>query len=624
MGKINKDKSKKNINGNINNNHLKLEINQNNNNSNSSFIKKINTHFEQIGINRNNSIEINQKKINTPDKIHSINKLNSPFSAKDLRNINNSSIKKSNLKKLKSSSHKNVNFSLTPDIKKNNLNIQLNNNNNNNRKSIPKIPTNNFPKINITYFNSVNKAEEENNKLKNDTNSKLYLNNYIDKKDKSKTEDNLLNLQNEIKILFKLKTQNLIYTKHFSIFKGFSAVSFKNFEDTNEDKLHIGINNKLPLSPNSLINLFSIYDGHKGDKVSIYLKDNFHNYLFKNEKLIDKPEEALKETFEYMEKNILKDNSLNKFGSSILVLLNIDKYMYIANLGDCRAIISIDNSFEVSQLSKEHNIFDINEKNRIVNLGGMIKYNKNDKKNYKIIPGDIPITRCIGDIKSKSEEFGGIPKMISSIPDIIKIKYNENIDYIILISSGIIEYLNNIDIAIIIYEIIKEGVLKDYSFEKTIEIINQNLIYTAIERGSKKNLSFIFICMNNLYKIFKEKKINIINQILSRLKISINDNDEQLMNKYYCNKNNVLYTFIEEIYNPFENKKITDKFKYLIDGNESEKSGLNSRTKRTNIYDENKKEMRSFSNSLIKININDQISSSSQKKKNIFCGLCCK
>jgi hypothetical protein len=214
--------------------------------------------------------------------------------------------------------------------------------------------------------------------------------------------------------------------------------------------------------------------------------------------------------------------------------------------------------------------------------------------------------------------------MISSIPDIIKIKYNENIDYIILISSGIIEYLNNIDIAIIIYEIIKEGVLKDYSFEKTIEIINQNLIYTAIERGSKKNLSFIFICMNNLYKIFKEKKINIINQILSRLKISINDNDEQLMNKYYCNKNNVLYTFIEEIYNPFENKKITDKFKYLIDGNESEKSGLNSRTKRTNIYDENKKEMRSFSNSLIKININDQISSSSQKKKNIFCGLCCK
>ena len=40
-----------------------------------------------------------------------------------------------------------------------------------------------------------------------------------------------------------------------------------------------------------------------------------------------------------MEKNILKDNSLNKYGSSILVLLNIDKYMYIANLGDCRTII---------------------------------------------------------------------------------------------------------------------------------------------------------------------------------------------------------------------------------------------------------------------------------------------
>ena len=70
MGKLNKDKSKNDINGNINNNHLKLEINQNNNYTNSSFIKKINSHFEQIGINRNNSIEIKQKKINTPEKIH--------------------------------------------------------------------------------------------------------------------------------------------------------------------------------------------------------------------------------------------------------------------------------------------------------------------------------------------------------------------------------------------------------------------------------------------------------------------------------------------------------------------------------------------------------------------------
>ena len=125
-----------------------------------------------------------------------------------------------------------------------------------------------------------------------------------------------------------------------------------------------------------------------------------------------------------MEKNILKDNSLNKYGSSILVLLNIEKYIYIANLGDCRAIISIDNSFEVSQLSKEHNIFDINEKNRIVNLGGMIKYNINDKKNYKIIHGDISITRSIEDIKSKSKEFEGIPKIITYIIDNFKIRYN--------------------------------------------------------------------------------------------------------------------------------------------------------------------------------------------------------
>ena len=622
MRKLNKDKSKNDINGN-NNNHLKLEMNQNNNYTNLSFIKKINSHFEQFGLKRN-SIQIKKNKINIPEKIHHKNKLNTPFSAQELKKIN-SPLKKSNLKKLKSSSNKNVNFSFSLNNPNYDLKVHSNIKNNNKKKKINlKIPTNNYPKININYFNTINKSEEENNKLKKITTSKSYLNNYINKNDKTKIENNIIKLQNEIKILFKLKTQNITYIKPFNIFRGFSAVSFKNFEDINEDKLHIGINNKLPLSPNTLINLFSIYDGHKGDKVSIYLKDNFHHYLFKNEKLFDKPEEALIETFEYMEKNILKDNSLNKYGSSILVLLNIEKYIYIANLGDCRAIISIDNSFEVSQLSKEHNIFDINEKNRIVNLGGMIKYNKNDKKNYKIMPGDIPITRCIGDIKSKSKKFGGIPEMISSIPDIIKIKYNEKIDYIILISSGIIEYLNNIDIAIIIYEIIKKGILNDYSFEKTIEIINQNLIYTAIEKGAKNNLSFIFICMNNLYKVFKDKKLDIINKTLSRLKISFNNNEEELMNNYYCKNNNVLYTFIEEIYNPFENKKSTDKYKSIIDDNESEKSGLNSRTKRTFIYDENKKDIRSFSNSFIKTNLNEKILSSLPKKNTLFCGLCCK
>ena len=96
------------------------------------------------------------------------------------------------------------------------------------------------------------------------------------------------------------------------------------------------------------------------------------------------------------------------------------------------------------------------------------------------------------------------------------------------------------------------------------------------------------------------------------------------MNNYYCKNNNVLYTFIEEIYNPFENKKSNDKYKSIIDDNESEKSGLNSRTKRTFIYDENKKDIRSFSNSFIKTNLNEKISSSSKKKNTLFCGLCCK
>ena len=133
MRKLNKDKSKNDINGN-NNNHLKLEMNQNNNYTNLSFIKKINSHFEQFGLKRN-SIQIKKNKINIPEKIHHKNKLNTPFSAQELKKIN-SPLKKSNLKKLKSSSNKNVNFSFSLNNPNYDLKVHSNIKNNNKKKKL--------------------------------------------------------------------------------------------------------------------------------------------------------------------------------------------------------------------------------------------------------------------------------------------------------------------------------------------------------------------------------------------------------------------------------------------------------------------------------------------------------
>ena len=599
-------------------------------NSFNNKIENLNLEFENKKKKKNG---VDPGKLNTSSFLKNmstifLNQQNTKNFKKDIHTYSNNNLnhisvfpndKKSSFKnKFKTFIHKNVQFSNSPIIHQFMREHEI--------VSLKKNKTHNFEhsfsKINLNVFNEYNEISNEKKLVR----SKSYLNNFISEEDKNQKSENIKKLQSALKTLFKLKTENLIYMKKFSIFKGFSAVSFKNLEKLNEDKIHIGINNKFQSDPNKKLNFFAVYDGHKGDKVSVFLKDNFHKLLINNEKLYDQPEEAFFEVFKHLEKNILNNKEINSSGASVIALLNIEKYIYVANLGNCRAIISTDNALEVSQLSKEHNIYDKHEKFRIESYRGMIKYNKKYEKNYKIIPGNISITRCLGDIECKSKELGGIPNMISSIPDIIKIKYNENFDYIFLASSGIIEFLNNIDIAEIIYNQLKNGIIKSYSFEKTMENINQNIIYYAIEKGCEKNLSFIFLSMENLYKVYKEKKLEIINKILSKFKMTTNDKEDNyyLENKLNANNNNVLFTFIEESFNPKEKIKDIKDCKYKSEDNDdSEKSNINCRTKRT-FYDENKKEIKSFSNSfLIKTNINSKISIN-RKDKRRFRFLCCK
>ncbi len=473
-----------------------------------------------------------------------------------------------------------------------------------------------FTKINIQYFKDINKRRSvdflgtENeiddlntlNKISND--SKSYsLNNLSNNEIKNLIElDNIkeMKIHNELKELFKIKGEICMHIKHFGIFKGFSAISFVNGEEYNEDKLGISLN--IPLSEHHhrhISNFFAIYDGHNGDKISKYLKGNFHNLLYKNEKFISHPDEAIYNTFENIEQTLIniKDNC----GSSALILLNIDKDIYVANLGDSRAIISIDNCYEISQLSKEHNINNKSEKQRIEKFGGKIQeIEENDIKIKKIFPGNLTITRSFGDFNSKLKIYNGIPNMISSVPDLIRFKYNENIDFIFLCSHGLIEYMNNYEICNIVYNTLKEGILNDLTFEKTIENINTKIINEAIERGSKKNLSFIFLAMNNIYRVFHENKINNVNQSLARLNILIKEPDTISRNAYIetfdisNHKKFPFSTLINKFYSPPSSLPDPNIFLYSIEENNDNNNSLDLK----NTFEKNKKKKKK---SLIKL-----------------------
>ena len=451
-----------------------------------------------------------------------------------------------------------------------------------------------FAKINIEYFNEINKrrsADLIGNKISNDdintlnmasfsndNNSKTTSNNNITSSNDINEIKNLkeIKIQNELKEDFKNNGEKIMRIKNFGIFKGFSAISFVNGEEFNEDKLGISLNvPTMHFHRKFNTNFFAIYDGHNGNQISSYLKENFHKILFKNKNLFSETDETIYKTFENIENTLMEqkiNNEIEDCGSSALILINIEKNIYVSNLGNSRAIISIDNCYEVSQLSKEHIIDNLSEKERVENFGGKIIEDNNVKK---IIPGNLSLTRSIGDYKSKLRIYNGIPNMISSVPDIVKVKNSENIDFIFLTSNGLIEYMNNYEICNIIYKTLKEGILSDISFEKTIEKINTNIINTAIEKGCKKNLSFIFLAMNNLYKNFKENQIHNVNEALARLKILINEPDIIYKNAYIKirdithTSNYPFCTYINKFFSPPLHSPDPNIFAKSIDENDN-------------------------------------------------------
>ena len=569
------------------NNYVK---NNNNNKTTLSTIKIGNlknlTYFSEIdNINSHSKNSINQgeKKLihfDTDDIGHNkffftnllnnqITIINNIYQNKKLKDHSNSENKSQDSNNENTKKIEKENISLL-----NELNIQnlIKNKSNLEKKNIKRnshfVDNKQINKINNVFFS-------ENNKLNNNINTELNDDEKLDNFNRPITEENtikslnLIEKENDTIIKKKLKefslkkSEQINHFKKFGIFKGFIALTSKNGKNINEDKIRISINTPIN-SNNEIINFFAIFDGHNGDKSAKFLKENFHINLIKHEDILKEPKKAILDTFNLMEQKLLEINSeqLNKSGSCVIILFNKKKELYIANLGNCRAIISIENSKIINQISNDHILSIEKEKDRIKKLGGKI-FPKNNGTTFFVIPGNLEVSRSLGDIESKLTKFSGIPFMISHLPDLFKIKNIEKIDFIILTSSGALEKLNNADFAKVIYSTLKNGVENDFSFDKTICNINENLMNSIIDRGCKGNISFIFIYTDKFYKLFRDKKILLINDILIRLKLSLDcisddiNNNDVMSN--FKNDNNKISSVAEKIFDGCFPDKINDE-----------------------------------------------------------------
>ena len=272
-------------------------------------------------------------------------------------------------------------------------------------------------------------------------------------------------------------------------------------------------------------------------------------------------------------------------GSSLLIYLEINNEIFITNLGDSFSFISLNHSNSISILNQIHSISNINELERVKLNGGEI-VNIND--NIRINPGALKITRSIGDIESKFPQFGGKINVISNRPDIISFKIKNEMDFIFLCNNEINNYLNAKEFCIVVYETMKNVLNKKKTFKIFLENVIINIMKYAIFKGAKNNLNCIFICFNNLKKLFYSCLNNekIINDIIVTLNLSnkkfnfyedlnekkilsfnnstnFNSDNQSYFNKFNINEKNSLSlnSNINNKFNIKNNNKVIHKIK---------------------------------------------------------------
>ncbi|XP_004144860.1 probable protein phosphatase 2C 60 [Cucumis sativus] len=212
-----------------------------------------------------------------------------------------------------------------------------------------------------------------------------------------------------------------------------------------------------------------VYDGHGGPETSRYICDHLFQHLkrFTSEQdlmsadVIRKAFQATEEGFLSIVRSQWPTNpQIAAVGSCCLVGVICDGTLYVANLGDSRAVLgrAVKATGEVLaiQLSTEHNVSNESVRQELQSLHPDDPQVVVLRHNVWRVKGIIQISRSIGDVYLKKAEFNREPlyakfrvqepfrtPFLSAEPAISEIQLKPDDQFVIFASDGLWEHLSN-------------------------------------------------------------------------------------------------------------------------------------------------------------------------------------
>ncbi|XP_075425636.1 integrin-linked kinase-associated serine/threonine phosphatase 2C isoform X2 [Ascaphus truei] len=246
----------------------------------------------------------------------------------------------------------------------------------------------------------------------------------------------------------------------------------------------------------SRLSYFAVFDGHGGSRAARYAAHNLHRNLAKKlpqgdgssmEKAMKRCLlDAFKQTDEEFLKQAASQKPTWKDGTTAICVLVADNILYIANLGDSKALLCRINEETqkptVLTLSREHNPTQYEERMRIQRAGGNVRDGR--------VLGVLEVSRSLGDGQYK--RCGVI-----STPDVKRCPLTPSDRFVLLACDGLFKAFSPEEaVTFILTHVqeesppVEEGLC---DLDAPYESACQRLATEAVRRGAADNVTVLLV-----------------------------------------------------------------------------------------------------------------------------------
>ncbi|EFJ28625.1 hypothetical protein SELMODRAFT_441116 [Selaginella moellendorffii] len=281
----------------------------------------------------------------------------------------------------------------------------------------------------------------------------------------ARAQDHCENTSEVAQLCQELRSRDLVYTPTLS----WGIFRTRGGRETMEDR-HFLLPN---FSGSKDIHAFGVFDGHRGYEAAEFASRAVPSFLRGSS---SKPEEALSlaftrtdSAFQFEVESERGSRENWNPGCTALTALFINDRVFVANAGDCRALLCRDG--QSFPLSKDHLASDPIERTRVVNSGGSVQWQVDT---WRVGSAGLQVTRSIGDSDLKPA--------VTAEPDITVSSLSADDEFLVMATDGLWDTVSN-ELAIsLISDTVKDPAM-----------CAKRLATAAVERGSRDNITVIVI-----------------------------------------------------------------------------------------------------------------------------------